>query len=104
MTVPNPLEETRRLKDLQSFKVLDTPPEQAYDDVVMLASTICDAPIALISLVDHQRQWFKARWGLELQQSPREQAFCTHAILQPGAVMQVADAREDWVCLAGVKP
>jgi diguanylate cyclase (GGDEF)-like protein len=95
MTVPDPLEESRRLKDLQSFKVLDTPPEQAYDDVVMLASTICDAPIALISLVDDQRQWFKARCGLELQQSPREQAFCAHAILQPGAVMQVADARKD---------
>ena len=66
---------------LREYAVLDTPPEQAFDDVVRLATQICHVPIALVSLVDETRQWFKARVGLAVSSTPRESAFCAHAIL-----------------------
>ncbi|WP_296508497.1 sensor domain-containing diguanylate cyclase [Rhodoferax sp.] len=88
-------EENARLQDLRSFNILDTPAEEAYDDVVRLASFICDTPIALISLVDEDRQWFKARVGLGAMETPRGQAFCAHAITHPDVVMQVPDAQKD---------
>jgi len=87
--------ESRRIKLLRSFEILDTPAEQAYDDVVNLASYICGTPIALISLIDEDRQWFKARVGLDATQTPREQAFCGHAINYPDKVMEVQDASLD---------
>lgn len=92
---PAPLDEKLRLEDLRSFNILDTPAEQAYDDVVRLASYICDTPIAMISLVDEDRQWFKARIGLNPMETPRGQALCAHAITNPERVMEVSDARED---------
>ena len=88
-------EELARLAELEALGVLDTPAEPAYDDLTRLAATLFDAPIALISLIDSERQWFKARVGLEVAQTPREHAFCAHAIERPHEVMVVPDATKD---------
>ena len=92
---PTPDNEHERLAALAGFDVLDTLPQQLFDDITRLASTICGTPIALISLVDKERQWFKSRVGLDVQQTSREVAFCAHAILDPGQVMVVEDATRD---------
>lgn len=91
---PRPPNEAKRLRTLREYEILDTPPEAALDEIARLASAICGTPIALISLVDAERLWFKSRIGLEAAETPRDSAFCTHAILQPG-VMEVADVRAD---------
>jgi diguanylate cyclase (GGDEF)-like protein len=88
-------DELKRLDELRSYAVLDTEAEQAYDDVVRLASFICNTPIALISLIDEDRQWFKAKVGLNDMETPRGQAFCSHAINHPDAIMEVRDALLD---------
>ena len=81
MQVPkNPLNECDRLKDLFEYEVLDTGPENQFDDLTGLASQICEVPIALISLIDESRQWFKSRVGLEASETPRDISFCGHAI------------------------
>lgn len=95
MAAALPVFESRRLEVLQSYEVLDTPEEAAFDELVQLASHICQVPIALVSLVDGKRQWFKSRLGLAAHETPRELAFCAHAILQPGQVLQVSDAQQD---------
>lgn len=95
MNAPLPLQEAQRLAALQAYAVLDTPAESAFDDLTQLAAHICQVPIALVSLIDGQRQWFKSRVGLDVQQTPREVAFCAHAILQPQEVFQVRDAQQD---------
>ena len=87
--------EQERLVRLKSYDVLDTLPEQEFDDLVRIAAEICDTPIALISLVDDRRQWFKARLGLEAGETPRAVAFCHHAIQRPEEVMVVEDATRD---------
>jgi diguanylate cyclase (GGDEF)-like protein len=87
--------ELQRLETLHALRILDTPGEQAYDDIVLLASQICGTPIAAISLVDTDRQWFKAKVGLDAPQTPRDQAFCAHAILEPRELMVVPDASQD---------
>jgi signal transduction histidine kinase len=92
LPLPN---ESRRLERLRSLGVLDTLPQAAYDQITFLASVICDTPIALISLVDQDRQWFKSRVGLDAAQTPRELAFCAHAIHTPDQVMVVHDALSD---------
>ena len=91
---PFPTDEAGRLAVLRRYAVLDTMPEQALDDLAELASYICEVPIALISLVDEERQWFKARVGLELPETPREFSFCEHALWQTELLI-VPDATLD---------
>jgi transcriptional regulator with PAS, ATPase and Fis domain len=91
---PLPPNELERLADLQSFDILDTPEEPAFDEIARIASIIFDMPIALVSLVDEARQYFKARVGLDATETPRDVAFCAHTILE-SKVMVVEDARED---------
>ncbi|MGI4982993.1 MAG: response regulator [Janthinobacterium lividum] len=90
-----PDDEARRLDALSDLDIVGSAPELAYDDIVVLASQICQAPISVISLVDGERQWFKARIGLALQETPRQSAFCAHAILDPANVMVVEDTHLD---------
>ena len=78
---PLPPDEADRLAALESFCVLDTPDEPEFDDLTRLAAAACDVPIALVSLIDRDRQWFKSRVGLDVQQTPRNVAFCASAIL-----------------------
>lgn len=90
-----PLDEAERLKSLHELAVLDTPPEAAFDALVHAAAAVCSAPMALVSLVDERRQWFKARVGLpDATETPREQAFCAHAILH-NELFEVPDAASD---------
>ena len=94
----NPLsqsDERQRLAALRKYEILDTPPEQAFDDLTMLAAHICGVPIAMVSLVDEHREWFKSKLGLDLPETPRESAFCARAILTPNEVTQVRDAAAD---------
>jgi CheY-like chemotaxis protein len=79
---PVPQNETSRLESLRSFRILGTPCEQVFDDIVHLAALICDTPVAVIAFVDEQSVWFKAKIGLELDEIPRDGSFCASAILQ----------------------
>jgi diguanylate cyclase (GGDEF)-like protein len=95
LAAPLPANEEQRLKSLHSYGILDTGSEQAFDDLAGLAALICEVPIALISLVDRDRQWFKTHIGLEATATSRNVSFCSHAILMPDKVTEVPDARED---------
>ena len=89
-----PTDEQARLAALRRYRILDTEPERAFDDLTMLASYICGTPMALITLIDEDRQWFKSEVGIGVRETERSVAFCTHAIQHPG-IMEVPDARED---------
>ncbi|SNY71806.1 GAF domain-containing sensor histidine kinase [Paractinoplanes atraurantiacus] len=86
--------ERERVAALHDYRVLDTAPESDFDDIVTLAAQLCRAPMAAISLIDDERQWFKSRIGIEACEVPRDQSFCAHAMFSDG-VMQVPDARLD---------
>ncbi|HOX58394.1 MAG TPA: GAF domain-containing protein [Candidatus Paceibacterota bacterium] len=94
MKAPIPDNEKQRLAALREYQILDSGTEQAYDDITALAAYVCDVPIATISLVDESRQWFKSRVGLNEQETPRDVAFCAHAILQVEPLI-VRDALND---------
>jgi CheY-like chemotaxis protein len=79
---PPPENEGSRLESLHSFRILGTSCEQAFDDIAHLAALMCDAPVAVIAFVDEQKVWFKAKIGLEVNEIPRDDSFCAHAILQ----------------------
>jgi signal transduction histidine kinase len=91
---PRPPNEAARLGALREATILDSPPDDAFDAVTRLAASLCQAPIAVVSLVDKDRQWFKSRIGIDLVETPRDSAFCAWAILGED-VFEVPDARED---------
>src|SRR5215831_10922609 len=82
MDAPAASQEAARVAALDRYAILDTEPEQTFDDLVTLASYICKTPIAMLSLVDDRRQWFKARIGVQSQETAKELSFCAHAIQQ----------------------
>ena len=94
MSAPTLGQEKKRLKVLWQYEVLDTVPEEVFDDLTELAARICEAPIALISLVDETRQWFKSKVGTTVKETSRDVSFCAHAIRQTG-VFIVPDATKD---------
>lgn len=89
-----PSNEGKRLAALRHFEILDSEPEQSYDDLTYIASVICQMPIVLVSLIDEHRQWFKSKLGLAVSETSRESSFCAHAILN-NEVMVVPDANLD---------
>ena len=84
-----------RLNALLRYSILDTAAEQAYDDITRIAAFITQSPIALISLVDRDRQWFKSRIGMAASETPREMSFCSHAIEKPSSLFVIPDALAD---------
>lgn len=93
-TYPVPRNEAERLEALRLARILDTAAEKAFDDLVQMAAAVCETPIAVVSLVDESRQWFKAKVGIEAQETSRDVAFCAHAIMGKD-VMVVGDATKD---------
>jgi len=94
LVAPLPPDEPRRLAVLLNLNILDTPPEERFDRITRMAARLFHVPIALVSLIDKERQWFKSRVGLALAESPRRTSFCTHTMLQDG-VFVVEDATID---------
>ena len=94
-SAPLPPNESARLKSLSEHQLLDTLPEEVYDDITRIASEICGTPIALLTIIDEKRQWFKSKQGLDINETPREHSFCAHAILNPEETFVVPDARYD---------
>ena len=92
--VENPGSEEERLRALASYGIVDTPPEFAFDEITRLAALLLGVPSAAISVVDEQRQWFKARTGIDFQETPREHAFCAHAV-EARQFFEVTDAADD---------
>lgn len=95
VAAPIPPDEEERLHTLYSYDVLDTMEEQSFDDVCQVAATLCSTPIALITLLDRRRQWFKARVGLDVREFDRDSSFCAHALVQENDLLVVHDAFKD---------
>ncbi|MFY7898841.1 MAG: GAF domain-containing sensor histidine kinase [Chitinophagaceae bacterium] len=93
IVLPN---EQQRLWELYSYEILDTSPDEEFDEIVKLASQICNVPISLISLVETSRQWFKAKVGIEAESTTKEISFCAHAIAQDEEIFEVGDATKDY--------
>jgi signal transduction histidine kinase len=91
---PCAINEEERLRTLDEYGILDSEQEAVFDNITQVASKICEVPIALVSLVDHRRQWFKSKVGLDAPETPRDIAFCTHAILED-EILEVEDASKD---------
>lgn len=91
----NPANEAQRLENLLSYEILDTLTEQEFDSITQQAAEICGTKISLISLIDDKRQWFKSHFGLEVQETHKDFAFCAHAINTPDAPFIIEDARQD---------
>ncbi len=87
--------ESLRLAAVKRFQEINSPEDLAYDDMTRMAAQLCDAPMALITLVDDKRQWFKAKVGMQASETPREHAFCAHAIKEPSSVFVVKDTAAD---------
>src|SRR5689334_2167088 len=87
LSAPLPPNETQRLRALEGYGILDSNAEAAFDELAQMAAMLCDMPIALMSLLDRDRQWFKARIGVDDIGTSREISFCSHAILAPDDVM-----------------
>jgi GAF domain-containing protein len=94
MNPPIPLTEVKRLKVLWQYDILDTVPEEVFDDLTELAARICEAPIAMITLVDEKRQWFKSKIGVSVSETTRDVSFCAHAINQEDLFI-IPDAAKD---------
>ena len=94
MSAPPPSVELARLAALDRYAILDTEPEHTFDDLVVLAAYVCKTPIAMLSLVDDHRQWFKSKVGVEISETPRDRSFCAHAILQQDLFI-VTDTHND---------
>jgi diguanylate cyclase (GGDEF)-like protein len=92
---PVPPKEEERIARLLGYEILDTEDDPRLDRLTQLAAYVCDVPVAMISLVDRTRQWFKSVYGLPVQEIPREESFCTHAILDPEQIFIVPDATKD---------
>jgi GAF domain-containing protein len=95
MKAPLPENEQRRLLALRRFRILDTLREQSFDDLAQLAKLICNTSMALITLIDEDRQWFKSCLGMDGTETPRDLAFCAHAIIRPEQLLIVEDAQQD---------
>jgi len=91
----HPPNETSRLAALQRYCLLDSPPDPILDNITKTAAIVCGTPISLISLIDSNRQWFKSNVGMSVQETQRDLAFCTHAILKPDEILEVEDATQD---------
>jgi len=90
-----PPDDAQRLATLRGYDIMDSPPEQAYDDLVLLAASICQVPMAQVSLVGENRQWFKSKLGVEAAETTRDIAFCAHTILHADRIFEVQDAHAD---------
>ena len=87
--------EKERLASLESYSILDTLPEEEYDNLTAIAAEICGTPISLVSLLDNKRQWFKSHHGIDASETPKEYAFCAHAINSEEDILIVQDSRTD---------